>query len=52
MTFTSAPSANAQLTWSGSYFRRVRFADKSIKYDRIVTQWYEAKSINLLSVLA
>ena len=52
VTFTSAPSANAQLTWSGSYFRRVRFADKSIKYDRIVTQWYEAKSINLLSVLA
>lgn len=51
VTFAVAPTLNSKLTWSGSFFRRVRFADSSIKYDRIVTSWYGAKQINLQSVV-
>ena len=51
VTFASAPAANAQLTWSGSYYRRVRFADPSLQTDRLVSNWYEAKTINLISVI-
>lgn len=50
VTFSSAPAANAQLTWTGSYFRRVRFADPGFDSDRIVSSWYEAKTINLIGV--
>lgn len=36
VTFVSAPSAAAVLTWSGSYYKRVRFADPTMNLERVV----------------
>lgn len=50
ITFVSAPASNAVLTWTGNYFRRVRFAQPGISMDRIVSQMWKSASIDLISV--
>ena len=49
-TLATAPVAGAFLSWTGSYFRRVRFLDQAIGADRIAAQMYEGRGINLVSV--
>jgi hypothetical protein len=50
ITFVSAPASNAVLTWSGSFYRRVRFAQDGMSMDRIVSQMWKASGVDLVSV--
>jgi hypothetical protein len=49
VTFTNPPRGGAQLLWSGSYYKRVRF-DGDLSMDRIVSQIWNAKKIDLIGV--
>lgn len=49
-TATRAPAAAAVLTWTGAYYRRVRFEVDSMQAGRIVQTFWEARSIGLISV--
>lgn len=49
VTFSVAPAASAILTWTGSYYRRVRFDQTSLPTGRIVTAMWSAK-VSLISV--
>ena len=49
-TFTSAPAAGKVLTWSGSFYRRVRLTSDEHEAERIVYQIWETKSLELISV--
>lgn len=48
--WASAPAVNAILTWTGSYYRRCRFADPSLPTPRIVYGVWSAPTVNLVSV--
>lgn len=50
ITFTVAPAAGAVLSWTGSYYRRVRFASDQVGADRLVQQCWKTGSIDLVSV--
>ena len=50
VTFTVAPAASAVLSWSGSFYRRVRFEADGMQLDRIVTTMWEAKQLVLIGV--
>jgi uncharacterized protein (TIGR02217 family) len=50
VTFVVAPAAAAALTWTGSFYRRVRFSDDSAEFNNFLTQLWEAKKIVLVSV--
>lgn len=49
VTFTSAPAGAAVLTWSGSYYQRVRL-DGGVAYQRVIGGMWSA-SFSLISVL-
>lgn len=49
VTFAVAPAANAILTWTGSYYRRVRFEDPTLPTSKVVTAMWTAK-VKLISV--
>jgi hypothetical protein len=51
VTFLSAPTTGQVLTWSGSYYRRVRFDEPGLSAERIVQQLWRSGSIRLKSVL-
>lgn len=48
--FLAAPVAGHVLTWTGTYYRRVRFDADTIQASRIVQTFWEARSIRLVSV--
>jgi uncharacterized protein (TIGR02217 family) len=50
VTFAAAPAAGAALTWSGSFYWRVRFAKDSIEFNQFMKQLWEAKTVELISV--
>lgn len=50
VTFTSPPAASAALTWTGSYYWRVRFADDKADYKRMMQGLWEQGQIKLVSV--
>lgn len=50
VTFTAAPAANAVLTWTGNYFRRVRFDGDSIELERMVSGAWDGKTVKLITV--
>lgn len=50
VTLASAPLAAAILAWSGSYYRRVRFEEDELDFERIFYQIWEAKTVALKSV--
>ena len=50
VTFTVAPAAGLVLTWTGSFYRRVRLAADEQDAARIVYQIWESKSLSLISV--
>jgi hypothetical protein len=50
VTMAAAPPAGAVLSWSGSYWKRVRFAEDSLSSDRIVQQMWKAAQVELETV--
>lgn len=50
VTFTTAPSAGQSLSWTGSFYFRVRFTNDTQDYDQFMYNLYEMKTINLRSV--
>lgn len=52
ITFTAAPAAGAALTWTGSYYWRVRFNDDVTEFNNFLSQLWEAKKVTLVSVKA
>lgn len=49
LTFTTAPAAGAALTWSGTYYWRVRFMDDQIDVNKFADQFWELKALKFTS---
>lgn len=47
---TVTGSGEGQLTWTGSYYFRVRFDEASVEFNRILNGVWEATSVTLVSV--
>jgi hypothetical protein len=50
VTFAAPPAEGAVLTWSGGYYRRVRFASEGLSAERLVLQLWRLGAIELQSV--
>ena len=50
VTFTTAPTAGHALTWSGSFFFRLRFKDDNSEFNQFLTNLYEHKGLDCTSV--
>lgn len=50
VTFAAAPDAGAVLTWSGAFYRKVRFLTDRLDFRRIVTQWWEVPTLECIEV--
>lgn len=50
VSFTAAPAVGAALTWTGSYYWRMRFVKDSIDFNQFMKQLWEAKTVELISV--
>lgn len=50
VTFSVAPAAAAALTWSGTFYRRVRFLRDQLDTTKFMQNLWEAKRVELLSV--
>lgn len=50
ITFTAAPASGAALTWTGSFYKRVRFLNPSWSVSRIVNSMYEG-GLELVTVI-
>jgi len=51
VTFGTAPASGQVITWSGSYYYRVRFDDDGLEFDQFMDQMWELKSLRLKSVI-
>jgi uncharacterized protein (TIGR02217 family) len=49
VTFNTAPSSGAALTWSGSYYWPVRFDDDTISFEKFVFNMYATKALKFSS---
>jgi hypothetical protein len=49
-TFSPAPASGAVLTWTGSYYWRVRFLQDSSEFTNFMQQLYSAKKISFKTV--
>lgn len=50
VTFTTAPASGAVLTWTGAFYRRVRFNGEQLDTAKFMRDLWEAKRVNLLSL--
>lgn len=50
VTFSSAPASGVALTWSGSYYWRVRFERGDNEFRQFLEDLWEAKQVNVLTV--
>lgn len=50
VTFVTAPANGAALTWSGSYYRRVRFVRDEADFEKFMQDLWQAKKIELLTL--
>ena len=50
VTFVVAPAAAAALTWTGTYYWRLRFSDDSIDFENFAFLFWAAKKVDLVSV--
>lgn len=50
VTFTTAPSAGAALTWSGQFYKRVRFLQDEAEFEQFMQNLWSAKKIELITV--
>ncbi len=48
LTFVTAPAAGVALTWSGTYYHRVRWDYDQAEFARFLTDLYELKSVKLV----
>lgn len=51
VTFTTAPAANANLTWAGGFYYRCSFDEDDLDLNKFMNQWWEAKKIAFTQVL-
>lgn len=51
VTFVVAPASPLALTWTGTYYKRVRFANDQLETSRIVFQLWESRTVELLQVI-
>lgn len=47
--FTTAPANGALLTWTGSYYMRVRFADDALELERFLQGLWKSAKVELIS---
>lgn len=50
VTFVTAPPSSQVVTWTGSYYRRVRFDMDSLNFERLADKAWDGKEISLISV--
>ncbi len=50
VTFTAAPASGAALTWSGTYYWRVRFAADTVDFERFLFELWSAGQVKLITV--
>lgn len=50
VTFTTAPTAGAALTWSGSYYWRVRFDMDALEVSKFMALLWDAKTVKFVGV--
>lgn len=50
VTFAVAPAEDAELTWSGEYYWRVRFRNDDLEFEQFMHQWWQAGKIELITV--
>ncbi len=49
-TFVTAPASGALLTWTGQFYKRVRFSRDEAEFERFLTDLWSAKKIELITV--
>ena len=49
-TFTTAPASGATLTWTGAFYRRVRFARDQLDTVKFMRDLWDARKVELLSL--
>lgn len=52
VTFVVAPAIGLPVTWTGSYYRRVRFAQDSAEFQKFLHQLWSLKTVELRGVKA
>lgn len=50
VTFGAAPAAGAALTWSGQFYRRVRFERDETEFEEFLKDLHSAKKVDLITV--
>ena len=50
VTFTTAPTGGAALTWTGSFYWRCRFALETLEFAKFMQNLWDAKRVELLTV--
>ena len=50
VTFAAAPGSTLPLTWTGTYYRRVRFASDSAEFAQFLKNLWELKAVELIGV--
>lgn len=50
VTFVTAPPAGAALTWSGQFYKRVRFVNDETEFEQFLQDLWAAKKIELITV--
>lgn len=51
VTFTTAPANGVVITWSGTFYYRVRFAEDTIDFEQFMQNLWSLNSCNLLGVI-
>jgi len=50
VTFSTPPTAGHALTWTGSFYYRVRFDSDELELGQFLTNWWTSREITLISV--
>jgi len=50
VTFNSAPGAGVAITWTGTFYRRVRFVQDSTEFNKFMQNLWDLKTVELISV--
>ena len=49
-TFVTAPASGASLTWTGQFYKRVRFVRDEVEFERFLVDLWAAKKVELITV--
>lgn len=50
ITFGTAPSTGAALTWSGQFYKRVRFVKDELDFEEFMKDLWQAKKVEMITV--